>query len=554
MGLFDVGSLRSKRFGSNRDLPNRANDDRFAGNLGVYSDARNGASTRSLSASHASPSSAPLDTLHPKRSASGMMPKDAARQSKLERMMGAGVPQIHVVSRQDRRLPSFAEQPQPSVDSYHHRHQYQPSVARSTGINRTMSISEMSEAHTSYSRTFSTDISNTIGGATTFTEMSEVDCPVCLEPLSHRLAGEKPHVVPSCGHALHNACFTAIYGPPEALLAAQNSASRLRGAGSASRNSMGPPGMCGVCRKPIALGEGNTSKSNKLAGIKALASDSPKLRSTLAFDDDEATPEAHQDDPLEQQAPAVKNRHLMSSAASFSSSSSNSNTIPTMRARPEFPTIYCKPDDKQPGKLNVVSVLSIEVPSRRSPTELREHALDTISDEFAEFDDANGTRADDDSHSDDLKRSGNGWEAHGPTGEAAIDRSRSPIPGASVGFTEQGDKQNVMARIDSPLDQGFSFGATPAGPPAVNPTQLILEDLQQRVADWKGHSIEHFGPLVLHDLLNIRQDAVVREFHVYLFQEALLCVTERDARVWVASSRMRPPTVLLHRRLKASLP
>jgi len=33
----------------------------------------------------------------------------------------------------------------------------------------------------------------------------EGECPVCLEPLSFsfRLPGEKPHIVPECGHALH---------------------------------------------------------------------------------------------------------------------------------------------------------------------------------------------------------------------------------------------------------------------------------------------------------------------------------------------------------------
>lgn len=33
----------------------------------------------------------------------------------------------------------------------------------------------------------------------------EEDCPVCLEPLSFsfRLPGEKPHIVPECGHSLH---------------------------------------------------------------------------------------------------------------------------------------------------------------------------------------------------------------------------------------------------------------------------------------------------------------------------------------------------------------
>lgn len=38
----------------------------------------------------------------------------------------------------------------------------------------------------------------------------EGECPVCLEPLSFsfRLPGEKPHIVPECGHALHE-----VYNP-----------------------------------------------------------------------------------------------------------------------------------------------------------------------------------------------------------------------------------------------------------------------------------------------------------------------------------------------------
>lgn len=37
----------------------------------------------------------------------------------------------------------------------------------------------------------------------------EQECPVCLEPLSFsfRLPGEKPHVVPECGHSLHEVSF-----------------------------------------------------------------------------------------------------------------------------------------------------------------------------------------------------------------------------------------------------------------------------------------------------------------------------------------------------------
>ena len=37
----------------------------------------------------------------------------------------------------------------------------------------------------------------------------EETCPVCVESLSFtfRLPGEKPHIVPECGHALHEVCF-----------------------------------------------------------------------------------------------------------------------------------------------------------------------------------------------------------------------------------------------------------------------------------------------------------------------------------------------------------
>lgn len=528
MGLFDVGSLRVKKLSYSKDASNdsapaswRHAQDKLAQHAGLYSDVRHGASTRSLSDNHASQPLSP-DTFHAKRSVSSAIPREAARQSKLERMMGAGIPQVHVVSHQDRRLPSgLVDRAQPSVDSPHHRSQLPPAAPRNRLLSRTKSISDFSEPPSSFSRTFSTDISSTVGGATTFTEMSEVECPVCLEPLSHRLAGEKPHVVPTCGHALHNACFTAIYGPPEVLLAAQNPGSRLCGAGSTSRHSVGPPGMCGVCRKPIALGESTSAKSQKLAGIKAAEPGSPLLQSSLPH----AIPQAHADDPLESQQ-ALKGRHTMSSSASFSSSSSGTQTLPTMRARPEFPTVYSKSNGKQNGKVNVVSVLSIEVPTRRSPFELRDHALDTISDEYAEDNSVDAAREDNDSFSDDLKRGSPADQVDKLDALGMVDSSRNPMPDARVGSAEQVDTQNVLARPDTPEDQAFSFAATPPALAAPDPTHAVLKDLQQRVADWKGHSIEHFGPLALHDLLNIRQDSVIREFHVYLFQEALLCVTE----------------------------
>ena len=95
------------------------------------------------------------------------------------------------------------------------------------------------------------------------------ECPVCLEPLSFsfRLPGEKPHIVPECGHALHEvslsypelfftltslplkACFTAVYGPPP------NQQAR-----ALPRKSN--LGVCGVCRRPMKVGDGDGGKSN----------------------------------------------------------------------------------------------------------------------------------------------------------------------------------------------------------------------------------------------------------------------------------------------------
>jgi len=47
----------------------------------------------------------------------------------------------------------------------------------------------------------------------------EDECPVCLEPLSFsfRLPGEKPHIVPECGHALHEV-LSSFLTPPLRIL------------------------------------------------------------------------------------------------------------------------------------------------------------------------------------------------------------------------------------------------------------------------------------------------------------------------------------------------
>jgi len=58
----------------------------------------------------------------------------------------------------------------------------------------------------------------------------------------------------------------------------------------------------------------------------------------------------------------------------------------------------------------------------------------------------------------------------------------------------------------------------------------ITADLKARIIDWKGHPLSDLGPLQMYDLLSVRRDSLVREFSVYLFREALICVVEEKKR------------------------
>lgn len=187
------------------------------------------------------------------------------KRSKLERLMGGDVPPPTEPSSNAsvRGLPDHSSDFKPSTSSAQHPH------TGSRGLHHNASSGTIGNASSNgtfgedsrYKSSFAT--SRTRGESersspvTGWADLGEADCPVCLEPLSYRLAGEKPHVMPTCGHALHNACFTAVYGPTEAVLATQ---SQDMGAGSSRpRNTGNPPGMCGVCRRPIVLGGDDAS-------------------------------------------------------------------------------------------------------------------------------------------------------------------------------------------------------------------------------------------------------------------------------------------------------
>jgi len=72
-----------------------------------------------------------------------------------------------------------------------------------------------------------------------------------------------------------------------------------------------------------------------------------------------------------------------------------------------------------------------------------------------------------------------------------------------------------------------------------SPFHSITEDLRNRIMDWKGHPFSDLGHLQMYDLLTVRRGAALRDFQVYLFQEAIICVAEkkRDLTSYMAPSK-----------------
>ncbi|QRV89313.1 von willebrand and RING finger protein [Ceratobasidium sp. AG-Ba] len=295
---------------------------------------------------------------------------------------------------------------------------------------------------------------------------TDEDCIICGESLSFsfRLPGEKPHIVPECGHALHEACFTAVYGPlPSSKM------------GVLPRKNLG---VCGVCRKPIRVGDGDGGKSNKLAALTGMGDKSttavyPGRESTVAGPSrftptprSAPTPVPHDptdDDPIEPSTSAN------ASIRSGGSGGANPDYVvaPAISVRSEFPSITRVHEPTQ----SITCLITVELASRRGS---------------------------------------------------------APVPGPVIATSPPA--QQPPARYASPppptpddVPGPYSYNATPP----VNPRfARVAEDLQNRLVDWKGHPMSALGPLQMFDILSVRRDSLVREFYVYLFKEAIICVLE----------------------------
>lgn len=202
---------------------------------------------------------------------------------------------------------------------------------------------------------------------------------------------------------------------------------------------------------------------------------------------------------------------------------------PTIRVRPEYNTIYRKDPSGQVGKQNMVCVITIEIPSRRPPLSPEEEeakfrqqwsSLQAIHDREGDaFDEADQSRGNRNSRAPAL--SDGGQSTNDTSGDYGDPRLAGDANGtvdggkeSENGHSPQAPNAREESGTASPTEEGFSFGATPAASDT-DPNAAVLEDLRQRIHDWKGQGIEKFGALVLYDSLGVRQDTVVRNFWVY---------------------------------------
>lgn len=100
---------------------------------------------------------------------------------------------------------------------------------------------------------------------------------------------------------------------------------------------------------------------------------------------------------------------------------------------------------------------------------------------------------------------------------------RQPPP-LSVKTTSDYNTGRPSSPTPSSVYSAYAYGSTssPSDAHVANPFRSVVEDLQLRMADWKGHSPDEFGALKLYDYINVRKDTNTREFLVYVRRFDLL--------------------------------
>lgn len=189
---------------------------------------------------------------------------------------------------------------------------------------------------------------------------------------------------------------------------------------------------------------------------------------------------------------------------------------PSITVRPEFSTLTRTSDSTQP----LTCIVVVELPGKRNPTASpRPIPPEQYGGRGAQIraESVNRSAQSSPRPSDQYSARHHGMDSEATlahNGQGANMRSPTSMQDSMIAREQSGDQ---MSAHDDDDDEW-------------NPFQGITEDLRSRIIDWKGHPLSGLGPLQMYDMLCVRRDTTVREFFVYLFKEAIICVMEEKKR------------------------
>jgi hypothetical protein len=217
------------------------------------------------------------------------------------------------------------------------------------------------------------------------------------------------------------------------------------------------------------------------------------------------------DDPLDP-APSVRSPQ--------STESSQYIVAPSIQVRPEFSSLTRSSDPTQP----LTCIVIIELPGKR-PTVPTPGPV--MSDTYR-----NGTARPEQSASGNGQNGINGKHTQQYLSDPTDTASKYPASNHERSMRSSPTSMQDQQYLSPMSDQDTSYTT----PSIINshdedsPFNAITEDLRNRIIDWKGQPLSDLGPLQMYDLLSVRRDSLVREFFVYLFKEAIICVVEEKKR------------------------
>jgi len=208
----------------------------------------------------------------------------------------------------------------------------------------------------------------------------------------------------------------------------------------------------------------------------------------------------NEDDPVEHTG----------SAKSHDGQASGYVVAPSIQVRSEFPTINRTTDPSQP----LTCIVAIELPGKRP---LGSVPIPRVVETFSVL--KSPILDSQTSSTSGSPRPDSPPQYATPNG---LQRPRS-TQALSPTYTTSSLQEQTQNFVDSYRDNHTTHSEE-------SPFHAITEDLRARIIDWKGHPISGLGPLQMYDLLSVRRDTIVREFFVYLFKEAIICVVEEKKR------------------------